>query len=148
MCTTLVEKRCLVSRWTMSAGKVPTTKQAEQTQSWKEPGIWQGIFLRGWNIEQKYLRHARLFGKEYAWEAKILNKCIQKIFGKKPFWEDKISAKYFGNGRTGPSAEVIHAKSGRYLRYISAIFFGFSAKFRLRTRNQYCTQAIAWGSTI
>ena len=23
----------------------------------------------------------------------------------------------------------IHAKSGRYLRYISAIFFGFSAKF-------------------
>ena len=25
---------------------------------------------------------------------------------------------------------VIHAKSGRYLRYISAIFFGFSAKFQ------------------
>ena len=42
----------------------------------------------------------------------------------------------------------IHAKSGWYLWYITAIFFGFPQNFRLRTRNQYCTQAIAWGSTI
>ena len=27
-------------------------------------------------------------------------------------------------------------------------FFDFPQNFRLRTRNQYCTQAIAWGSTI
>ena len=27
-------------------------------------------------------------------------------------------------------------------------FFNFPQNFRLRTRNQYCTQAIAWGSTI
>ena len=31
-----------------------------------------------------------------------------------------------GGGAVG---ETIHAKSERYLRYISAIFFGFSAKF-------------------
>ena len=43
---------------------------------------------------------------------------------------------------------VIHAKNGRYLRYISAIFLDFPQNFRLRTWNQYCTQAIAWGSTI
>ena len=29
----------------------------------------------------------------------------------------------------GEHMDFIHAKSGRYLRYISAIFFGFSAKF-------------------
>ena len=46
------------------------------------------------------------------------------------------------------SLGIIHAKSGRYLRYISAIFLDFPQNFRLRTRNQYCTQAIAWGSTI
>ena len=28
------------------------------------------------------------------------------------------------------------------------IFLDFPQNFRLRTRNQYCTQAIAWGSTI
>ena len=28
------------------------------------------------------------------------------------------------------------------------IFLDFRQNFRLRTRNQYCTQAIAWGSTI
>ena len=28
------------------------------------------------------------------------------------------------------------------------ICFGFPQNFRLRTRNQYCTKAIAWGSTI
>ena len=28
------------------------------------------------------------------------------------------------------------------------IFLDFLQNFRLRTRNQYCTQAIAWGSTI
>ena len=28
------------------------------------------------------------------------------------------------------------------------IFLNFLQNFRLRTRNQYCTQAIAWGSTI
>ena len=27
-------------------------------------------------------------------------------------------------------------------------FLDFPQNFRLRTRNQYCTQAIAWGSTI
>ena len=32
---------------------------------------------------------------------------------------------------------IIHAKSGRYLRYISAIFLDFPQNFRLRTRNQY-----------
>ena len=35
---------------------------------------------------------------------------------------EKIPGSWSGSG--------IHAKSGRYLRYISAIFFGFSAKFQ------------------
>ena len=45
-------------------------------------------------------------------------------------------------------AITIHAKSGWYLWYITANFLDFPQNFRLRTRNQYCTQAITWGSTI
>ena len=36
---------------------------------------------------------------------------------------------YLDNGRSYADSSCIHAKSGKYLRYISAIFFGFSAKF-------------------
>ena len=32
--------------------------------------------------------------------------------------------------------------------YLCNFFWDFPQNFRLRMRNQYCTQAIAWGSTI
>ena len=39
------------------------------------------------------------------------------------------SQKYFSENEMDKHDKIIHAKSGRYLRYISANFFGFSAKF-------------------
>ena len=39
-------------------------------------------------------------------------------------------------------------KAGDTWNISPQIFVDFPQNFRLRTRNQYCTQAIAWGSTI
>ena len=49
-------------------------------------------------------------------------KTLSFFFRNPSLVNDTQSPRYSGGGG-------IHAKSGRYLRYISAIFFGFSAKF-------------------
>ena len=52
---------------------------------------------------------------------KIFPKGVSKLFVRKYMGD-------MGDGR--PIGEGIHAKSGRLWRYISANFFGFSAKFK------------------
>ena len=44
--------------------------------------------------------------------------------------------------------EAYMQKAGDTCDISLQIFLDFPQNFRLRTRNQYCTQAIAWGSTI
>ena len=68
------------------------------------------------------------------------------------FWQsesDVLQTSYQGGSLSSRlDCESYMQKAGDTCDISPQFFLDFPQNFRLRTRNQYCTQAIAWGSTI
>ena len=75
------------------------------------------VYMRGVNSEEL----VAIVDFLYRGEANVYQESLDRFLA--------IAEELQLEGLTGQSLNGIHAKSGRLWRYISAIFFGFSAKF-------------------
>ena len=106
--------------------------------------IWQlgNPIVGGWN--------AQISHRSYPSRKVALSLSPQTCFAQSPLVEEPSHTRehHLRKIRDDVKVEAYMQKAGDCGDISPQIFLDFPQNFRLRTRNQYCTQAIAWGSTI